>query len=271
MTAGGLWRRWWGRGWIRRPIKSLIIPLLVVYGLIEVVDSVVMPRLTRHGQEFPAPTLVGITMERAQSDLLSLGSTMEIAERRYSADQPDGTILEQRPAAGAPIKQGRNFKVVISRGSELVEVPRVRGFTVRQAELILVEAGFAVGGRAPSPDSSVPLGNVVGTVPAPGSRLPKSGVVNLLVNQEPREDYTWCPNLTGVNIEAARDLLRERGLLLGMVGRRFDSTAAAGTVVEQSQAPGDEIPLGSEVDLVISRESETTSARSSDSVATRYR
>jgi serine/threonine-protein kinase len=92
---------------------------------------------------------------------------------------------------------------------------------------------------------------VTGTVPAPGARLPKRSVVNLLINEQPREDYAWCPNLVGMNIEEARDLLRTRGLLVGVVERRFNSSEQAGTVLEQSAAPGDEIALGTEIDLAI--------------------
>jgi beta-lactam-binding protein with PASTA domain len=246
------WRRLWAQRWLKRLVKGVVLPLLILFILIEIIDGVVMPRWTRHGREFPAPALVGQSLEEAQAMLLAVGTSMEIAERRYSPDHSDGIILEQRPAVGAPIKQGRVFRVVISRGSELIAVPRVRGFTVRQAELILAEAGFIVGQRAPSPDSTVPLGTVAGTIPAAGARLPKTSVVNLLVNEQPRQDYAWCPNLVGMNIEEARELLRGRGLLMGAVDRRFDTSRLAGTVLEQSAAPGDEIALGTEVNLVIS-------------------
>ena len=244
----------WQRRWLRWILKATGLFIAIVVILILVVDKVIMPSLTRHGEEIPAPRLEGKSLERAQEMVSQFGGTMEIIERRFSTDFPDGTVIEQRPSADAPIKIGRVFRVVVSRGSELVDVPRVRGQTVRQAELILQEAGFIVGGRAPSSDSSFPVGSVVGTIPGSGSRLPRKSVVNLLVNAPVREDYTWCPNLAGLNIEEARVILRERGLLLGRVDRRFNRDVDPGTVLEQSAAAGDEFPVGTEIDLVISRD-----------------
>jgi serine/threonine-protein kinase len=244
----------WQKAWFRRSVKIVVSPTLVLAGLILLVDKMAMPLVTRHGQEISAPTLVGRSLEDAQGILKAIDGTIEIIERRFSPDHPDGVIIEQRPGPGAPIKEGRVFRLVVSRGSQLIDVPRVRGQTIRQAELILQEAGFIVGGRAMLEDASLPKGAVGGTIPGSGSRLPLRAVVNLLVNAELREDYTWCPNLAGLNIEEARVLLRERKLLVGRIDRRYNPDVDPGTVIEQSLVPGEELPLGTEIDLVISRE-----------------
>ncbi len=254
MNETAIHKSFWQRAWFRRVVKMLVIPLFALVALILLVDDVIMPAITRHGEEIPAPSLVGRSLEDAQEILKSIDGGMEIIERRFSADYADGIIIEQRPASGSPIKQGRLFRLVVSRGSQLIDVPRVRGQTIRQAELILQEAGFIVGGRAASDDASLPKGTIVGTIPGAGSRLPRRAVVNLLVNAQLRDDYTWCPNLAGLNIEEARVLLRERGLLVGRVDRRYNPDVDPGTVISQSLTPGEELPLGTEIDLVISRE-----------------
>lgn len=254
MNAHTYFKSLWQKTWFRRLVKIIGIPCLALLGVIVLVDDVIMPMITRHGEEIPAPTLVNQTLEDAQQTLRSINGDMEIVERRFSPDFPDGVIIEQRPGPGSPIKQGRLFRLVVSRGSQLINVPRVRGQTIRQAELILQEAGFIVGGRAFSDDPSLPKGTVVGTIPGAGGRLPRRAIVNLLVNAQLREDYTWCPNLIGMNIEEARILLRERGLLVGRVDRRYNPDVDPGAVMEQSLTPGEELPLGAEIDLVISRE-----------------
>jgi len=232
----------------------MMAPLLVGFFFLEIFDLVVMPLWTRHGNEFPAPSLVGSSLQSAQLVLDESNSTMQIAERRFSADFPDGTILEQRPLAGAPIKRGRVFNLVLSRGSELIDVPRVRGYTARQAELIIQQVGFIVGGRGSEVDDSIPSGNVVRTIPRAGTSLTKGSVVNILINDRTRSSITWCPNLVGLNIEEARDILRERSLLVGSIDRQFDPTLLPGTIISQSFSPGEELAIGNEIDLVISRD-----------------
>jgi serine/threonine-protein kinase len=243
----------WGRTWFRLLVKIVAVPILVFFALLFLFDLIIMPMWTRHGDEFAAPNLIGRTLAGAQQVLSEVDLSMEIIERRFSPEFSDGTVLEQRPVAGALVKSGRILKVVVSRGSELINVPRVRGFTTRQAELILVEAGFTVGGRAPSEDPTVPVGTVSGTIPDAGARLPRGTVVHLLVN-EAEQTWAWCPNLVGKNIEEARAILRERNLLVGSVDRRFDDKLLPGTVIEQSRTPGEELRVGTEIDLVISRD-----------------
>ena len=221
---------------------------------IELFDIVIMPLWTRHGSEFPAPNLVGQSLQAAQQELEESSSSMQIAERRFSPDSPDGTILEQRPLAGALIKRGRVFSLVVSRGAELIDVPRLRGYTVRQAELIIAQVGLAVGGRGSEIDDSVPTGTVVRTIPRAGTSLPKGAAVNILVNDRKQTNITWCPNLVGLNIEEARDILRERSLLVGSIDRQYDPTLLPGTIISQSYSPGEELVIGNEIDLVISRD-----------------
>ncbi|MBD3299518.1 MAG: PASTA domain-containing protein [candidate division Zixibacteria bacterium] len=243
--------------WIRIPAQWIALPIIAAFALLLIVDEIIMPWYTRQGDEFPAPDLVNQSIHAAQDRLEDIGSSMKIAERRFSPDSPDGTILEQRPPAGAPIKHGRVFSLVVSRGSELIDVPHVRGYTPRQAELILTQAGLHVGGHAGERDTTsnpVPVGTVVRTIPGAGSSLPRGGVINLLVNEPTDRRSTWCPNLVGLNIEEARKILRDRALLIGSVDRRYDTTLLPGTIIAQSHAPGEELDAGIEVDLVISRD-----------------
>jgi beta-lactam-binding protein with PASTA domain len=245
---------WRNHAGIRRISRWVLAPLLVGFFFLEIFDLVVMPLWTRHGREFPAPNLVGSSLQAAQQVLEETGSAMQIAERRFSPDFPEGTILEQRPLAGAPVKRGRVFNLVLSRGSELIDVPRLRGYTVRQAELIIAQVGLIVGGHGSEADDSIPSGTVVRTIPRAGTSLPKGSVINILVNDRTRSNITWCPNLVGLNIEEARDILRERSLLVGSISREYDPTLLPGTIISQSSSPGEELALGSEIDLVISRD-----------------
>jgi len=61
------------------------------------------------------------------------------------------------------------------------------------------------------------------------------------------------PRLTGLTAEEAEKALREAGLESGGRVEEFSDTAPAGTVTGSRPGPGEEVPEGSRVELVISR------------------
>jgi serine/threonine-protein kinase len=133
---------------LRRPSR-LALPLLAL-GLaaaaILAVRAITAPALVRvpdlRGQS--AATLVGHLHRAGLQASLS---------RRY-ANRPDGTEITQTPKAGARIDAGSTVRVVISKGAPPVAVPGLIGSSVTEARSIL---------------SSLHLGAIVHTVPAPGT------------------------------------------------------------------------------------------------------
>ncbi|GEM_PF-395844 len=59
------------------------------------------------------------------------------------------------------------------------------------------------------------------------------------------------PNVRGLTEQEARDQIEQRGLIVGDIERRPDDNQPAGRVIEQAPEPGQLVPAGSEVDLVI--------------------
>ena len=93
----------------------------------------------------------------------------------FDNDVAEGLVIRTEPAAGAEVRRGAEVVVVVSRGPDLVEVPRVRGLTVEDATDVLTDAGFEVeiDGRFR------PGREVSAQSPAPGSRVPRGSVVTI--------------------------------------------------------------------------------------------
>jgi len=184
-------------------------PLFVIVGSITLVDMGIMPWWTRHGQEYSAPTLVGRSVAVAQTLLSPYESEIQIAERRFSADHPDGTILEQRPLPGAPIKKGRNFSIVLSRGSELIDVP-VSGWECSSGG---VDAGA---GRPRCRRAGIRFRGSLPEGPSSPRSRPGQQPDQRRSRQSVDQPLTGrfqdiLPQSCGLNIEEARDTLRDRG------------------------------------------------------------
>lgn len=132
----------------------------------------------------------------------------------------------------------------------LIAVPAVSGLSEAAALQTLYGANLS---PEPNhiPDDKVPKGNVIGTDPGAGSRVaPKSQVV-LNVSSGP-VSATVPAGLNGLTEAAARDLLRQAGLVGGQSTLANSATVPAGSVISTKPASGAVVGVGSTVDLVVS-------------------
>jgi hypothetical protein len=85
------------RGGILYPlVKFCLIPLLALALLALLTDFLIMPFVTRHGQEFQIPNIVGVSLTEATEMLADIGAVVEIAGEEPSPDFPEGTVMVRR-------------------------------------------------------------------------------------------------------------------------------------------------------------------------------
>jgi serine/threonine-protein kinase len=129
--------------------------------------------------------------------------------------------------------------------------PGVIGLTQKAAEARLDRAGLDVKLGHPTYSESVPKGHVLGTDPAPGSRVLDHGTVTLTMSLG-KERYA-VPKLARMTVDQAQDALLKRHLTYGRSIMRYDDSAPTGMVIGSDPAAGRREPPGFQVDLVVSR------------------
>jgi serine/threonine-protein kinase len=238
-------------GWRRYVFATGIIFLFLVF-LFLLVNEIIMPTITRHGSEFSLPNIVSMTIEDAEPILQEGGLLLDITSEEYHPDKTTGTILTQFPVGGTMVKSGRTVKVVISLGQKLVDIPDLRGFSIRQARLKLEAAGFMLGDVEWTLADSLPEKVVVFSYPGAGTKIPYGSQVNLMVNRGPYQQTVFVPRLIGLSLEEAQIRLEEKGLKVGLVTIQIDENYLPETVLEQSEQAGTELLPSEEVDLIVS-------------------
>ena len=228
------------------------VPLVVLLIFYFLINSLIMPAITRHGDEFLLPGFLDQKLAEAQIKLDELGLAYEIASEEYSPGKEQGIILNQYPIEGTKVKKGRQIKFVISLGQKLVKIPSLTGLSVRQAILDLETAGMELGEIAWAFSDTLPEKVVVFSYPAAGTEIPLGSPVNIMVNRGRASDFTYMPRVIGMNLEKAKKMLQDKSLKLGLVTRRADENYLPETVLEQSEAEGTELDNGTEIDLVVS-------------------
>ena len=97
-------------------------------------------------------------------------------ERVFDDNLPKGRAVGTEPGSGSQVTWGSTVVLAVSKGPDLVEVPRVIGLSKREAADRLREAGL-------TPSFVFPVGSrVVEQSPAPGEKAKRGSNVRLLLN-----------------------------------------------------------------------------------------
>jgi serine/threonine-protein kinase len=194
-----------------------------------------------------APRFVGMTADEAKTVASDAGVLLEVEERR--SDDPADVILSQSPAAGDWMSDGGTVTIVVSRGPPPVAIPDVVGKPEAEANLILVETGFAVE-VVQQHDENVPAGTALGTDPAAGGQLSPDSPIKLIVSDGPAP--VPVPDVTGRTFEEAVAALGERRFSATRV-EEFSDTVENGKVIRTEPAAGQQAPRDSDVNVIVSK------------------
>lgn len=132
------------------------------------------------------PDLVGLAVPEAQALVRALGLRLSFAVWETKVG-PWGMVLEQRPTAGALVRQGRRLHVTIS-ARPLVRIPEVQGLPEGSAAELLRRLGFVVlpsevvtpASDGPA-DAVVPAGCAISSTPRAGALAAYGTTVTLTV------------------------------------------------------------------------------------------
>ncbi len=144
------------------------------------------------------PDVTGMTLTEAETQLSAAGLSVEVTERRFSAE-PEDTVLAQLPLAGQEASKGEVVMLVVSAGSEDFPMPDVIGAPVTVAQETLESKGLIVVLEAIV--SEADIDTVLASTPAPGAQVRTGDRVVLQVAASTAPGVTLQPySLAGVAI-----------------------------------------------------------------------
>ncbi|MGH2733781.1 MAG: Stk1 family PASTA domain-containing Ser/Thr kinase, partial [Actinomycetota bacterium] len=231
--------------------KGLMYALLFLLFLSIVVGagSLVFRIFSQGSETVEVPKVTGKPLDLARREIEAAG--LSVRERREPSDTvaPDH-VIEQDPEDGRKVSPDSLVELVISTGPEQVVVPDVRGKTREEALRLLEEARLRAGPPRTEFSADVEEGRVIRQDPAPGERVDPGRSVDLTVSAG--KDTVAVPDVTGIEEEAARRFLVDRGLKMVSqdgceVGRRPD------VVLTQSPVAGEKVAKDSEVTITVNR------------------
>jgi serine/threonine-protein kinase len=202
------------------------------------------------GASVKFPSVVGATTEQANSTLTALGLKTITVEERFDEDIAKGRVISTDPFAGDSIALGGTVNLVVSKGAERYTIPSLIGLTPEAAVNLLAKSPLTVGEITEVFNDKVPQGFVISSNPAPGTRVKRETIVDLVVSKGV-ETFSLA-SLVGTNGEQALNELTYAGFNV-TVTYAFDEKVMPGEVISQQPAAGAALPKGTAVEIFVSK------------------
>ncbi len=199
-----------------------------------------------------------------------------------SYDAAPGRVARQFPSVGEFVMPGASVNVWVAREPELpppppkqssrkpppgkqkdeglVEVPDLRSHGERAAQILLALRGLQYGGAKKIPSEKEKPGNIFDQDPKPGTQVARGTSVRVAVAVgKPPEPTVEVPNLFHHNREEATGMLKQAGLQANDSDiTEASSEEETGIVLSQYPSAGTQVPRGTSVSFVSSRQIERT-------------
>lgn len=225
----------------RNVVIGVVVALLAVIGIVAAAMA-----LGGNQEMVNVPDVSNKPIAEARSELQAAGFTIGTETEVYNPDVEAGNVVSTDPAAGVQAAKGSSVNITISKGTEQVTVPDLRGMSADEAQRVL--ASYGLNGQQGDTvfSDDVEENRVAQQDIAAGTTAYKGDTITFHLSKGP--ETASVPNVQGLDFETARDRLETAGFTVSL--QRRDDSAAVNTVIRQSVTGT--AKLGTTITLTIS-------------------
>ena len=139
------------------------------------------------------PNFIGMDYTQVQNNREYTSMYLFYVTEEYSDTAPAGQIIQQQPDADTVLKAGETIRLVVSKGSQMAEMPNIIGFTQDGAVKELEARGLVASCFMVVNDGSYASGCVVRTSEEPGTKVEVGTVITVYIAADPSVQSTVTP------------------------------------------------------------------------------
>lgn len=178
----------------KHPIIKTLVQMVIVFFLLIAITLYGLKLYTRHGKAVLVPDVKAMALPDALRILDREGFRYDIIDSLFVDEAVPGTIVEQTPAGGSKVKEGRIVYLSINAYSpRMITCPKVADMSMRQALSTLESRGLTdiKVQEVPSEYPDLALGlQYRGETLEAGDKIPAGSTVTLLVGNGIPETYS---------------------------------------------------------------------------------
>ncbi len=227
-----------------------IIGMIVVFSI--VAEYIVMPAYTRQNQNRIMIDIKNRNLDDVIKILKSENYRYEISDTLYTNKFKLGTIVDQYPKPNTRVKSGRTVRLKIAQPEKSVAIPNLIGQSRRSAELELNQMELLIDTVYTEYNPEYPNGTIAWQYPKAGDRRKKGMGIQITVSKGMPPNFFQVPNLIGLSINQAKDLIFKSRLKVGKISYHQDQDLVPYTVLDQSIKNGTVLDATATINLVVS-------------------
>lgn len=231
--------------------KKIYIAFALFILLFFVCNDLLMPWYVNQRGEVTVVSVVGLPYEEAVKVLDSLGLQSRQGDIRNDRTHKPGTVINQNPPAGKKVNKGRRIYLTISGGEQLVEVPNLKGRTIRDARFQLERQGLKLGEIEYQPSDEFPENTIIEQRVSAGAKIKRDNFVGVTVSQGKLTDKVEVPNVIHKSLTQAEQLLTNQGLKVGNITYQPIAELLPNSIIDQFPRPGELVMKGQAIDLFV--------------------
>jgi beta-lactam-binding protein with PASTA domain len=188
--------------------------------------------------ELQIPNLVGHSLRDAEALLVERGLKMgQVIPRQITGGRAEGSILEQKPPAGAVVEPGTTVDVVVGAPFTVskVQVPKVISENIAMAGKLLMQQRLKLGSVRSKENIQLAPDTIMEQKPLPGAFVPEGTAIDVVVARRPISAQPvagFCCTPNGSVSQSTQDECLKKG------GRFAATSQEAQAMCEQAKKGG---------------------------------
>ena len=232
-------------------IALIILLFIVIFVATLVITLAVMNSSTP--EDVQIPNVVGLSHEEAKQRVEDSNLKFNISREEYNSEVEAGYVISQDPAYinNYSVKEGSTVNVVISKGKELVKMPKVIGMEYSEAESTLRQLGIEIE-KIEETSQRVESGYVISQEVSEGTEIETGTTVKIHVSTGTGIKKVTVTSVVGQTRDEAKNTLTSLGLEVNFVEEE-DTTKSDGVVLKQSIDAGTSVDEGTAITITVNK------------------
>lgn len=239
----------------RRVILIILKFFLIVASLfcLSMISAVIAMKLVSRTDLVKVPSIIGKDTVYALEQLNKIGLRLKITGQEFTDSIPENRIISQDPGPFELTRRDRAVKVILSKGSEKVDVPNVVDEPWLRAQTLIQKAGLKIGHLAKVHHEQTEGKKVIAQNPRGNIMVPRGYAVDLLLSEgRPLKEFLM-PELRGLMISVALKILSTSDISPGKITYQYETAFTPNRIISQNPKAGFKVSSGEKIDLVVSK------------------